>query len=59
MNRYDSNRNGYLGFTEVKVFMIDIGYPNLSNNDVHWFISLLDTNRDSKIAWSELYNSLK
>jgi Ca2+-binding EF-hand superfamily protein len=59
MNRYDTNKNGILGFTEVKAFLIDIGYSNPSNNDIYWIISLIDTNRDSKISWSELFNGLQ
>ena len=59
MDRYDTNKNGTLGFTEVKNFLTDLGYYNPSNNDVYWIISLIDTNRDSKISWSELYNGLQ
>jgi Ca2+-binding EF-hand superfamily protein len=59
MNRYDTNKNGNLGFAEVKAFLIDIGYTYPSNNDIYWIISLIDTNRDSKISWNELFNGLK
>jgi Ca2+-binding EF-hand superfamily protein len=59
MNRYDTNKNGNLGFTEVRVLLADLGYSNPTNNEVYWLISLLDTNRDNKISWSELYNGLQ
>jgi len=59
MNAYDTDKNGVLGFTEVKNLLIDLGYSNPASNDVYWFISLIDTNRDNKISWSELYNSLQ
>ena len=59
MSSYDSNKDGFLGFYEVKALLIDLGYPNPSNNDVNWIISLIDTNRDSKISWTELYNSVQ
>ena len=59
MNLYGTNKSGNLGFNEVKAFLVGIGYPNQPNNDVQWFISLLDANKDSKISWSELYNGLK
>jgi Ca2+-binding EF-hand superfamily protein len=59
MNAYDTNKDGVLGFTEVKNLLVDLGYPNPANNDVYWFISLIDNNSDNKISWSELYNSLQ
>ena len=59
MNLYDTNKSRNLGFNEFKTFLVGIGYPNKPNNDVQWFISLLDANKDSKISWSELYNGLK
>lgn len=57
--RYDTNKSGFFGFNEVKAFLIDLGYSSPSNNDVNWIISMLDTNRDSKISWAELYNGLQ
>ena len=59
MNSYDSNKDGFLGFYEVKALLNDLGYSNPTNNDVNWIISLIDTNRDSKISWIELYNGLQ
>ena len=59
MNSYDTNKNGVLGFAEIKNLLIDLGYSNPTSNEVYWFISLIDTNRDNKISWSELYNSLE
>ena len=32
MNRYDTNKNGNLGFTEVRVLLADLGYSNPTNN---------------------------
>lgn len=49
--RYDTNKSGNLGYAEVRVFLIDLGYSNPAKNDVNWLISLLDTNRDTKISW--------
>jgi len=59
MNAYDTNKDGVLGFTEVKNLLVDLGYFNPASNDVYWFISLIDNNRDNKVSWSELYNSLQ
>jgi len=59
MNAYDTNKDGVLGFTEVKNLLVDLGYFNPASNDVYWFISLFDNNRDNKVSWSELYNSLQ
>lgn len=59
MNRYDTNKSGTLNFAEVKALLIDLGYSNPPNSDINWIISLLDTNRDSKISWTELFNGLQ
>ena len=59
MNSYDFNKDGFLGFYEVKALLNDLGYSNPTNIDVNWIISLIDTNRDSKISWIELYNGLQ
>ncbi len=59
MNYYDTNKDGVLGFTEVKNLLVDLGYSTPTNNDVYWFISLIDNNRDNKLSWSELYNALQ
>ena len=59
MSRFDTNKSGTLNFAEVRVFLIDLGYSNPPKSDVNWIISLLDTNRDSKISWTELFNGLQ
>jgi Ca2+-binding EF-hand superfamily protein len=59
MNRYDTDKNGSLGYAEVKSFLVELGYLNPSFNDVNAIISLIDTNRDSKISWMELYNIIQ
>lgn len=59
MNRYDTDKNGSLGYAEVKAFLVELGYLNPSFNDVNAIISLIDTNRDSKISWMELYNLIQ
>jgi Ca2+-binding EF-hand superfamily protein len=59
MSRFDTNKSGTLNFAEVRVFLIDLGYSNPPKSDINWIISLLDTNRDSKISWTELFNGLQ
>jgi hypothetical protein len=59
MNRYDTDKNGSLGYSEVKAFLVELGYLNPSFNDVNAIISLIDTNCDSKISWMELYNIIQ
>ncbi len=59
MDTYDKNNDGVLSVSEVKNLLVDLGYSNPSSNDAYWLISLIDTNRDNKISWSELYNGLQ
>ena len=59
MSLYDTNNDGVLTVSEVKNLLVDLGYSNPSSNDAYWLISLIDTNRDNKISWSELYNALQ
>ena len=49
MNRYDTDKNGSLTYAEVKAFLEELGYLSPSFNDIISIISLIDTNRDSKI----------
>ena len=52
---YDSNRDGYLSQYEVKKMLSD-AYGYATDSDAQWFISQLDSNRDSKLGWYEIYN---
>ena len=54
---YDSNRDGYLTFYEVKRILQD-AYGYATDADTNWFISILDANRDKKLSWYEIYNNI-
>jgi hypothetical protein len=56
---YDNNKDSVLGLMKFKNFLVDLGYPNPTSNNVNWFISLIYNKCDFKISWSELYNSLQ
>ena len=42
--RYDSNRNGFLSNIEFKAIMMDAGFPDISDKDVNWIVSAMDSN---------------
>jgi Ca2+-binding EF-hand superfamily protein len=54
---YDSNRDGYLTFFEVKRILQD-AYGYATDSDTNWFIALLDANRDNRLSWWEIYNNI-
>jgi len=43
MNSYDSNKDGFLDFYDVKALLTDIGFSNPTKDDVNWIISVIDT----------------
>ena len=56
--KYDQDRNGSLGFDEVKKLLNDaLGYAN--DEDTEWFISQLDLNGDQKLSWYELRDAVQ
>ena len=58
MIKYDKDRDGFLGFEEVKKLLNDaLGYAN--DEDTEWFISELDLNGDQKLSWYELRNAVQ
>jgi Ca2+-binding EF-hand superfamily protein len=54
---YDSNRDGFLTFYEVKRILQD-AYGYATDADTNWFIRLLDDNRDNKLSWYEIYSNI-
>jgi len=54
---YDTNKDGFLNFYEVKKILQD-AYGYATDNDTNWFIGLLDANRDGKLGWYEIYNNI-
>ncbi len=34
----ETNKKGYLGFSEIKAFLFDLGYSNPSIRDTNWTI---------------------
>jgi Ca2+-binding EF-hand superfamily protein len=59
MNRYDTNKDGVIGLWEVRKVMDDINNKYAPRSDLEWVVSMFDTNGDSNISWSEIYNGLK
>jgi len=58
MLKYDQDRDGFLGFEEVKKLLNDaLGYAN--DEDTEWFISQLDLNGDQKLSWYELRDAVQ
>ena len=58
MLKYDQDRDGFLGFEEVKKLLYDaLGYAN--DEDTEWFISQLDLNGDQKLSWYELRDAVQ
>lgn len=56
MSTFDANNDGFLSYSEVSQ-LLTFAYG--SAQDIEWFMSVVDTNRDGKVSRSELYAAMQ